>query len=112
MAEDKMRKYLDANKEFESAYSEVQKLGDTISGVGDILKKHPYKLSVSNANVQFPIEAMGEEEYTLDAKTWPSAKEIGEALATLHTKRIQVERIWDSLPQADKDALKPPNIRG
>lgn len=112
MSEDKMRQYLDANKEFESAYSEVQRLGEFISGVGEKLKNRPYQLSVTNANVEFPIEATAEREFILDAKKWSSAKEIGEALANLYRQRIQVERIWDSLPQTDRDALKPPNIRG
>jgi len=64
---------------------------------------------VSNVSVGFPPEvAMVQGIPTLNANNWPSAKQIAEALSNLHQKRHQVENIWQSLSDADKDIVNPP----
>jgi len=110
MSEDPIRKYSDAMGEFNSAYSGVRKLGEITADVSRYLNNKPYKLMVSNVGVGFPAEiAMGGAEYTLNANNWPSAKEIAEALASLHEKRKRVKEIWTSLSPNDKQLVSPPD---
>jgi len=112
MSEDPIRNYSDATKEFDSAYLRVRKLGEITADVGRYLNNRPFRMMVSNVDVGFPPEiTFGEAECTLDAKVWPSAKQIAEALASLHQKAKRVEHAYASLSQTDKTLVNPPDIK-
>lgn len=112
MSEDPIRKYSDATKELNIATSRVQALGAIIGDVGKALNNKPYELMVSNVGVKFPIEvAMARGIPSLNADNWTTAKQIAEALATLHEKRKRVNDIWSSLSPTDKELVSPPDTK-
>ena len=47
----------------------------------------------------------------LNADNWPSAKQIAEALSSLHQKRHGVDNLWHSLSDEDKEIVSPPPSR-
>lgn len=107
MAEENIVKLTKAVSEFEKAYREVKRLAKIVTNIGEWLSERPYKLSVSK--VEFIIEAYNEREYELNSSEWPSAKDIGEALATLHIKRKQVKSIFNSLSREEQQMVRLPD---
>jgi len=108
MSEDPIRKYSGAIAELEQAMARVQRVQSIIGEVHSALHK-PFEFMVSNVDVGFPPEvAMARGIPSLNADNWPSAKQIAEALATLHQKRKQVSSIWASLSENDKKIVNPP----
>lgn len=112
MADDPIRRYSDASKEFNEAYLRVRDLGGITADVGRYLNNKPYDLGVTNSDVGLPPEmAMAEKQYTLNADNWPSAKQIAEALVALYAKRKQVNDVWTSLSPTDKALVNPPDTK-
>ena len=107
MSDDPVRKYLDAKKEFDAAYSRIQVLqqvvGEVISGL-----HRPFTFVVSNADVTFSREVIASKTATLDALDWPSAQQIAEALATLQETYKKVEACWKAIPESDRRNITPP----
>lgn len=107
MSEDPIRKYSDATKEFNAICTIVRALGEITADVGRYLNNKPFRLKISNVGVEFPPF---EEEYSLNANNWPSAKQIAEALVSLHEKAKLVENVYASLSPIDKTLVKSPEI--
>jgi len=112
MNDDPIRKYSDAMNEFAQSYANVRKLGDIVTDVGKYMNQKPLKMMVTNVSVGFPVElAISKVEFTLDAQEWPTAAQIAQALVDLQAKGFQVMNMWESLSEADKNIVNPPNLR-
>lgn len=109
MEVEKLQGYIDSVAELEQAYAKVREMGAIIDQVGKYLGNYPYKMTVSNVKVSFPVT--GDREYTLNADQWPSAIQIAESIADYMNKRLNVQRLYLSLSDAQKKTVKaPPNI--
>lgn len=108
MSEDPVRKYLDGKTKLDTALSEVEKLASIIEPIGSALKRDPWHVNTANTNVFLPID-IGHNVPTLDGKTWPSAKQIAEALAAMHKARHEVVNLWASVSVKDRESLTPPD---
>ena len=113
MAEEPIRVYSKANGELDQANNDLDKIRSLIQHVGQQLAVNPLSFSVSNAGVDFPAEVIMSHNPSLNANDWPSAKQIGEVLSNLHTKRKAVEDVWRRLSIEDKKIVRPPEwLRG
>jgi hypothetical protein len=109
MTDDQERKYSDARREEEQALQKVLAIGSFISDVAHAINTKPYEMRVSGVNVELPPQvALPAGQPSLNAKDWPSAKQIAEALANLHTKRHEVSDLRRSLLPADQNIMTPP----
>ena len=107
MAQDPIRKYSDATKEFEKATGQVKQLEEIVGRMLIYLRK-PYELMISNVSVGFPAEVtLGRNVTNFNANDWPQIQQIAEALANLHNKRKVVEDVWHNLSDTDKKLVNP-----
>ena len=107
MAQDPIRKYSDATKEFEEAREQVRQLQEIIGRMYNHLMS-PYELMLSNVSVNLPAEVtLGRNIAKFNANDWPQIKQIAEALANLHSKRKVVEDVWHKLSDTDKKLVNP-----
>lgn len=106
MSVEKLQEYINSVDELQKAYSEVRKYGAIIGDVGKYLNNYPYKMTISNVQISFPITA--DREYSLNGDDWPSAKQLAEALADYIRKRERVNELYYSLSDAQRDSVKPP----
>jgi len=106
---DPIRKYSNAISELDKANSKVLAIGRIIKDVADAINTKPYKFIVSNINVGFPAEvSLARGIPTLDARIWPTAQQIAEAISNLHQKRREVEHLWNSLSAHDQNIVNAP----
>ena len=108
MAEDSVRKYLDAKAELDRAKQKVSDIAKLIAEVGDALKRDPWSLMVSNVDVGFPPEVAMGGSRSLNADNWPTARQIAELLSTMHKARHGAVNAWASLSKSDRENLTPP----
>ncbi len=112
MSEDPIRKYSDALSELSKAELKVQSIASIIRVTAKAMNTNPYQMTVSNVDVGFPPEvAVARGIPHLNADNWPSAKQIAEALSSLHQKRHGVDNLWHSLSDEDKEIVSPPPSR-
>ncbi len=112
MSEDPIRRYSDAVKEFDNAYRRIREIGTIVSDVSHYLNNKPHTFTISNIDVNFPTDiGLARDVFTLDAKNWPSAKEIAEAIVDLYNKRERLKKVWDSLSTTDKSLVNAPNTQ-
>ena len=112
MEEDPIRKYSEATREFNEAYSKLRDFGMLIADVARYLNNKPYDIGISSTGVGLPPEiTMVETEYHLDAKHWPTAEQIAKAVANLWEKRKNLEHIWSSLSPTDRELVNPPDTK-
>lgn len=102
---EKLQEYLNSVGELEKARSKVRKYGEQLTEVARALNNHPHKVTVSNAQVMFPITE--DREYVLNANDWPSAKQLAEVLSDYIQKRTKASKLYSSLTEAQKAQLKP-----
>jgi hypothetical protein len=107
MAAEKLQEYINSVDELQKAYSEVRKLGEIIANVGRYLNNFPYKMNVSNVPVKFVLSE--DVEYRMNGDSWPSAKKLAEILSDYINKRHQVQRLYASLSDAQRNTVKPPS---
>ncbi len=107
MSEDPVRKYLDAKRELDTVYAQIQRLQQVVGEVHSGLHR-PFTFVVTNAGVNFPREAESAKLAALDANDWPSAREIAEVMAALYQTYKNVETYWKAIPEADRRNITPP----
>ena len=111
MAEDPIRKYSGANKEFNDAYMKIRKIGEIISDVGRHLNNRPHVFGMTGVGVNFPPEiGLAKPVFGLDANNWPSAQQIAEAILDLHEKRQKVRELYQSLSATDTSLINKPDL--
>jgi hypothetical protein len=106
MSAEKLQEYIDSIDELQKAYSKVKEYGAIIGDVSRCLITSPYKMTVSNVKVSFPLTA--DREYSLNADNWPSAQQLAEVLSDYISKREKVKRLYSSLSEAQRNSVKPP----
>jgi hypothetical protein len=107
MSDDPVRKYLDAKRDFDAAYSRIQNLQQIISEVHSGLHR-PFTFVVTNSRVNFSPEITVAKTATLNAADWPGAEAIAEALSSLQESYKKVESYWKTMPEADRKNITPP----
>ncbi len=108
MAEDPIRKYLDAKIKLDKAKQKVNDMTKLIVEVGNALNRNPWSFMVSNVDVGFPPEVAMGGSRSLNANNWPTAKNIAELLSAMHDARHEAVNAWASLSQSDRSNLTPP----
>ena len=107
MAEDPIRKYIDAKRELDSLTEKVKKLQRFIEDVGNALR-NPFRFMVSNVSVGFPPEvAMAGGIPTLNASEWPTAQQIAELLSSLHKAYHNALNAFMGIPEPDRKNVAP-----
>ncbi|MBA7595054.1 hypothetical protein ES703_02013 [subsurface metagenome] len=106
MATEKLQEYIDSVEQLQQAYAQVRRLKEAIDEPYRYLVTQPYKMTVSNVNVQFVVT--GDREYTLNGDNWPTAKQIAEVLSDYISKRDKAKTLYQSLSGAQKGTVKPP----
>lgn len=102
MAEDPIRKYIDAKRELDSITEKIEKLQRFIEEVGNALR-NPFRFIVSDVSVGFPPEvAMVRGIPTLHANEWPTAQQIAELLSSLHRAYHDARNAFMRIPEADR----------
>jgi len=102
MAEDPIRKYIDAKRELDSLTEKVEKLQRFVEEVGNSLR-NPFRFMVSDVSVGFPPEiAMSRGIPTLYANEWPTAQQIAELLASLHKAYLDARNAFMRIPEPDR----------
>jgi hypothetical protein len=69
--------------------------------------QHWRSVHVANTGVGFPKDVMMMNR-SIDAKQWPTAMELAEALAAWHAAAEHAWAVWSRLPPADRARLEPP----
>lgn len=105
MADDPIRKYLDARNEFDQATRNAGRLTDIIVEAGRHLQRWQ-EVTVSNVGVGFPAELIGGP--SIDAHQWPTAEELAEVLASWHDARHTTRNAWRAVPDSDHQGLQSP----
>ena len=101
--------YSDAFARFGAADEKLNKYASLLRTVSDALTQTRGRFSFSNTSVGFPMEViMSQASRSADGNDFPTAQKINEALADWHDAKKNLSSIWHSLPQAQRDALKPP----
>jgi hypothetical protein len=110
--QDPIRQYSEANEKFNKAYSKVRQWGEIIADVGRYLNNFPYELTVSNVLGGATIKDLASSRlYTLNADSWPTPKQIAEAITELHHTAENVKSVWASLSIADKSLVNRPDTK-
>jgi hypothetical protein len=100
---------LDARKEHERAVAVVKKLSVAVRTVGEALLTDPLRFMFSNLPIGLPPEAShGYGRKSVDARDWPSAEAIQNALLALHEAKAKAQQLWDRVPEADRGGLIAP----
>ena len=102
---EQLQAYIDSVDALQKAYFLVREYGDLIADVGRYLNNYPYKMIVTNAQVDFTMT--GNREFTLNADKWPSAKKLAEVLSDYIKKRDRARILYQSLSPAQKGQMKP-----
>lgn len=102
---EKLQEYIDAKDALMKAYSVVREYGQIISDIDRYINRVPYKISVSNVGVNFPVTA--EREFVLNGNNWPTAKQLAEALSDYLNKRIKAKHLYDSLSASQRGTIQP-----
>ena len=87
------------------AYSNVRDYGKLIAEVSRYLNNSPYKMTISDVDVSFPI--VGEREYTLNGKIWPTAQQLAKVLTDYLSKRVKAKHLYDSLSDSQRQTIEP-----
>jgi hypothetical protein len=106
MDHDPIRSYLDAITRLDEAKAKVDNLRYLVEQTGQNLR-HPYLFIVSNAGVSFPSEVAMSKVPTMNASDWPSARQIAEALASLHTAHDKARNAFYALSESDRKNVAP-----
>jgi hypothetical protein len=69
--------------------------------------EHWRSVHVANAGVGFPKDVMMMNR-AIDAKQWPTAMELADALAAWHAAAEEAWAVWSRVPPTDRARLEPP----
>lgn len=105
MSVEKLQEYIDSLEELQKAHAKVKQHGALIANVGGYLSNFPYKMTVSNVGVSFPVG--GSRELTLNGNDWLTAKQIAELLSDYISKRERARHLYQSLSDAQRGSVKP-----
>ena len=107
MSDDPIRDYLDARKAFEEATGRVDEIRKVIHDAEAMLGRGYYLSTMTNAGgMGFPAEAYGIS--SIDYKTWPTADEIGQALADWHDGYNALKNTYRAIPGPEQSGVQPP----
>jgi hypothetical protein len=103
---DPIRTYLDSVTNLDRVTATAKMQIAIVAQVAQALQRDPLHFMFSNTNIGMPGNAMGGP--TADGSKWPTAEQIQAALSQWHHARLTASQAWNSVPQADRNNLKPP----
>lgn len=100
-----IRAYQEALQKLEVVQHQAVNLASIVVRASEALE-HWQEVTVSNSGIRFPPEA---HVYSIDAKTWPTAQQLGEVLSSWHQMRHEMRNKWSAVPQDRRVGLRPPS---
>lgn len=106
MTTDVVQRYVEARATLVRRDARVREMVARIRRVAGALE-HWRSVHVSNTGVGFPKDVMMMNR-EIDAKQWPTAMELAEALAAWHAAAEEAWALWGRVPATDRARLEPP----
>jgi hypothetical protein len=100
------RRYLDALRELQGREGEVLRIVTTIQRAAKDLEHWP-AVCVVHAGAGFPKEVTMAGR-AIDASTWPTARQLADALAAWHETAEIARTAWARLPEETRSSLPSP----
>lgn len=100
------RRYLDALRELQEREGEVLRIVTTIQRAAKDLEHWP-AVCVVHAGAGFPKEVTMAGR-AIDASTWPTARQLADALAAWHETAEIARTAWARLPKETRSSLPSP----
>jgi hypothetical protein len=106
MEEGTVQSYLQARRELERREREVLRLVHTVQRAAGVLERWQCA-EVTNVGLGFPKEVsiLGR---TIDGASWPSARDLAEALVAWHEAYEAALIAWNTLPPGAREPLPRP----
>lgn len=101
MADDPIRAYLDAKREFDQTKRNVEKMVAVVRDAGNKLGRC-HDVSVSDVGVGFPVGRGA----SISGREWPDAKQLAETLADWHKQYNDLRNKYQAVPGADRSGLQ------
>jgi hypothetical protein len=105
---DPIRTYLDSVNNLERVAADAKRMISVVVGVASALQQNPLRVMFSNAAIGMPMDVAFGRSATANARDWPTADQIQQALAQWHHARAQVSQAWNTVPPNDRNSLRPP----
>jgi hypothetical protein len=101
--------YVEKRHAYVCAKQTVDKLATLIAAVGRALQFNSERFAFSNAEGSFPPKAiMSRDSQSGNGQEWPTAEQINECLAMMHSAKHEMENAYQRLSPAERDAMQPP----
>ncbi|HWG06180.1 MAG TPA: hypothetical protein VG271_14290 [Beijerinckiaceae bacterium] len=101
--------YAAARNDFVSAHKALDTLAEEIGYVAAALKANREAFMFANMAGSFPSKGAAKQlASAVDGQKWKSAAQINQMLAQWHAARDALDRVWNSLPKEQREALQPP----
>jgi hypothetical protein len=105
-----VQSYLEARRQFSHVQGQLANVAALINQVGAVLGGSPGTFMFANQPVGLPMEAtFGRNAVSADANAWPSVAQIMQLLERWHAARSALRQEWATVPQHEKDGVKPPD---
>lgn len=106
-SEDPIAKYQDALSALDAAERAAQTVVGIVIDVGNKLARNWKRVTVANADppIPFPVGAVTD---SVNASTWPTAQELGQAMAAWHTARHEARNAWSAIPAERRVGIQGP----
>ena len=106
MSTDPIATYQEALRNLDVATRQAERIVGVVTAAGSKLCDWK-QVSMSNIDLGFPPEVTL-SGHSINAREWPTAQELGEALANWHQAHQAVERAWRMIPSDRRMGLQPP----
>ena len=110
MASDPISNYQQALQSFEAAQRRVQSLVQIIDQAALHLRNWQ-RVIVSNSRHSFPTGIGTTSNASINAQTWPTGDQIGEALSQYHSLLHEAGNAYRQIPESQKAVVQPPPDR-
>lgn len=106
MTMDVVRRYIEAREALVREDVRVRAVVARIQHAAAALE-HWRSVHVANVGVGFPKDVVMMNR-AIDAKQWPTAMDLAEALAAWHAAAEEAWAVWSRVPPAHRASLEPP----
>lgn len=106
MSFDPVSTYQEALHNFTVATHRAEACVNTITDVADKLQDWK-SVCVSNTSIGFPGR-VASSGISIDARDWPTAEQLAQALSSWHTTRNAAHNAWQMIPADRRLGLQPP----
>jgi hypothetical protein len=110
MQDHTVREYLEARKRYDEVAAHARQVIGVVLEAAHNLSRDPMRFMFANTSPDakgMPPE-VALSVTGLNAKDWPTAETIHNALASIHEATSKLRHAWDSVPAEERNSLKPP----